>query len=77
MADLAYSRIKAFPVKLIDSINEELLLSAATIKAKYPISYADSFAAAVAMIKKCPFLTGDPEFKVLERQAIISIEWLT
>ena len=77
LADLAYSRIKAFPVKLIWYINEELLLSAATIKAKYPISYADSFAAAVAMINTCPLLTGDPEFKVLERQAIISIEWLT
>ncbi len=76
LADLAYSRIKAFPVKLIDNINEDLLLRAATLKANYPISFADSFAAALAMLNKCPLLTGDPEFKSLENEGVISIEWL-
>ena len=77
LADLAYARIKALPIKTIDRIDEELLLTAAGLKAKYPISYADSFAAALAMTKNCPLLTGDPEFTPLEKQDIISIEWLT
>ena len=77
MADLAYSRIKALPIKLIDRIDEELLLAAAGLKARYPISHADSFAAALAMISNCPLLTGDPEFRSLEKQGIISIEWLS
>ena len=77
LADLAYSRIKALPIKLIHRIDEELLLTAATIKAKYPISYADSFAAALAVINNCPLLTGDPVFRSLEKQGIISIQWLT
>ena len=77
LADLAYARIKALPIKTIDRIDEELLLTAAGLKAKYPISYADSFAAALAMTKNCPLLTGDPEFTSLEKQGIISIEWLT
>jgi predicted nucleic acid-binding protein len=77
LADLAYSRIKALPIMAIDRIDEELLLAAASLKAKHPISYADSFAAALAMIKNCPLLTGDPEFKSLEKQGIISIQWLT
>ena len=76
LAELAYARIKALPIKMIDRIDEELLLTAAGLKAKYPISYADSFAAALAMIKKCPLLTGDPEFTSLEKQGKISIEWL-
>jgi ribonuclease VapC len=76
LADLAYARIKALPIKMIDRIDEELLLTAAGLKAKYPISYADSFAAALAMIKNCPLLTGDPEFTSLEKQGIVSIEWL-
>jgi len=29
------------------------------------------------MIKNCPLLTGDPEFRSLEKQGIISIEWLS
>lgn len=76
VADLVYSRIKSLPIKQIDRIDEELLLAAAGIKAFYPVSYADSFAAALAMIKGCYLLTGDPEFKSLEKQGIIKIEWL-
>jgi len=75
-ADMAYSRIKAFPLNFIELIDEELLLTASTLKANYPISYADSFAAAMAKINRCPLLTGDPEFKVLEKEGIIKISWL-
>jgi len=77
LADLAYSRIKALPLKLIDHIHEELLLTAATLKANHPISYADCFAAALAIINRCPLVTGDPEFKSLEEEAVITVEWLT
>ena len=77
LADLAYSRVKALPIKLIDRIDEKLLLAAADLKAMYPISYADSFAAALAMINNCPLLTGDPEFEPLEKKGIITIKWLT
>ena len=76
-ADLAYARIKAFPLKLIDTIDEELLLTAATLKANYPISYADSFAAALAKVHNCTLLTGDIEFKTLEKEDIVSVKWLT
>jgi predicted nucleic acid-binding protein len=76
LADLAYARIKGLPVRLIDRIDEELLLTAARLKANHPISYADSFAAALAMINNCTLLTGDPGFRSLEKQGIISIEWL-
>jgi predicted nucleic acid-binding protein len=76
-ADLAYARIKAFPLTFIDKIDEELLLKAASLKAGYPISYVDSFAAALAKIHNCALLTGDPELKVLEKESIISIDWLT
>ena len=77
LADLAYSRIKALPLKLIDHIREELLLTAATLKANHPLSYADCFAAAMAMNNKCPLLTGDPECKSLAKEGLISVEWLT
>jgi predicted nucleic acid-binding protein len=76
VADLAYYRIKTLPLKRIDLIDEELLLTAGGLKARYPISYADSFAAALAVLNNCPLLTGDPEFKSLEKQGIISIDWL-
>jgi predicted nucleic acid-binding protein len=75
-ADLAFARIKAFPVRYIDIIDDGLLRKAARLKANYPISYADAFAASMATIHNASLLTGDPEFKKLEKKESISIEWL-
>ncbi len=47
---------------------------AAHLKAIYPISYADSFAAALAQSLGASLLTGDPEFSALDTE--IAIEWL-
>jgi uncharacterized protein len=76
LADLAFARIKAFPLQYIDIVDEEMLRTAARLKAFYPISYADAFAASLAVIKHSPLLTGDPEFRKLEKKENISIEWL-
>lgn len=76
IADLAYARIKDFPVAIIDTIDEKLLLSAASLKAIFPISYADAFAAALTRIYGAVLLTGDPEFKALEKKGLLTIKWL-
>lgn len=48
--------------------------SAADFKAGFRISLADAFAAALAKEKKAELVTGDPEFRALERE--IKISWL-
>lgn len=50
------------------------VIHAATIKAQYPISYADSFAVATAIRENAIIVTGDPDFKHVEK--IVKIEWL-
>ncbi len=72
-AQLTLSRIKELPIKLMD-IDEELALAAAHIKAEHSIAYADCFAAALSRLQKAVLLTGDPEFKKLEKD--IEIFWL-
>ena len=47
---------------------------AADFKARFKLSLADAFAAALAKEKKAELVTGDPEFKVLEKE--IKINWL-
>ena len=47
---------------------------AADFKARFKISLADAFAAALAKEKKAELVTGDREFKALEKE--IKIEWL-
>jgi len=55
-------------------VDRPLVFAAARLKARYPISYADAFAAAVAKQYRAPVMTGDPEFKALEPE--IAIHWL-
>lgn len=50
------------------------VIDAAKIKAQYPISYADSFAVATAIREKAAIITGDPDFKHVEK--IVKIDWL-
>lgn len=68
-------------VKIVDLLPIQIVapdvsqvMEAAHLKAKYPISYADAFAAALAMRYDAPVMTGDPEFLSLEK--LIAIRWL-
>ena len=54
--------------------DEPLIWKASELKAQYPISYADCFAAATALIHNASVVTGDPEFKKLTK--ILSVDWL-
>jgi uncharacterized protein len=46
---------------------------AAVLKARYPIAYADAFAAALAQKHGCPLVTGDPELRSI---AGLKLDWL-
>lgn len=48
--------------------------SAADFKTRFKISLADAFAAALAKEQNAELVTGDPEFKPLEKE--IDISWL-
>ena len=50
------------------------VIEAAKIKAQYPISYADCFVVATAIREKASIITGDPDFKHVEK--IVAIDWL-
>lgn len=50
------------------------VIQAARIKAQYSISYADCFVVATALKEEATILTGDTEFKNVEK--VVRIEWL-
>ena len=55
-------------------VDRELAESAALLKNEYDLGLADAFAAALAKEKKTELVTGDAEFKPLEKE--IKINWL-
>ena len=73
MAEQKRREIDAMPVELVDA-DQHLTRQAAIYKATCKMSYADCFAAALAKIKNAELITGDPEFKAVEKE--IKINWL-
>ncbi len=53
----------------------EDIWEAASLKARFPIAYADAFAAALAQKYNCPLLTGDLEFRRLDKLELDWIGW--
>ena len=63
----------SLPVEFVPT-TRALADAAADFKASHRISLADAFAAALAKEKKAELITGDPEFKTVEKE--IKIGWL-
>jgi predicted nucleic acid-binding protein len=67
--------IASLPIEIV-GVDDDLHLArqAAIYKARCKMSYADCFAAALAKLKNAELVTGDPEFKEVEKE--IKINWL-
>ena len=65
--------LKAAPIEFHPA-DRRLADTAADFKARFKMSLADAFAAALAREKKAELVTGDPEFKALAKE--INIRWL-
>ncbi len=73
VADDTMRNIESLPIEIVP-VDREITQVAAELKANYRMSYADTFAAALAMQKKAQLVTGDREFKQVEHD--IKIIWL-
>lgn len=65
--------IRTLPIKIIE-VDISLAREAARFKAFHKISYADCFAAALAKLHGGEVVTGDKEFKSVEKE--VKIAWI-
>ena len=77
IADSKSHEIAGMPLELVpvDARDLELVREAAIFKATKKMSYADCFAAALAKTRNAELVTGDREFKVVEKE-LKKIHWL-
>jgi len=71
--DEAAKILQGLPIDF-HSTSRALADVAVDFKARHKMSLADAFAAALAKEKKAELVTGDPEFKALEKE--IKVTWL-
>jgi predicted nucleic acid-binding protein len=75
-ADRLFADAEALPVDII-SVDDDLVIEAARLKATCNASYADCFAAALAIRHDVPVVTGDKEFLGLVKvQPRLLLNWL-
>lgn len=65
--------LRSLGIEFVDA-GWKLAREAARLKSKYRMSFADCFAAALARQEKAPLVTGDREFKQVERDT--KVRWL-
>ncbi|MDI6603450.1 MAG: type II toxin-antitoxin system VapC family toxin [Patescibacteria group bacterium] len=72
-AEEAAKTIESLPIEIIPA-DIELTRLAARFKSSYKLSYGDCFALALAKLRKTELVTGDKEFKVIEKE--VKINWI-
>lgn len=79
--DLAYGQrvVNGLRSRLVVvSAADSLVMAAATLKSRYALSYADAFAAATAVAKDAPLVTGDPKLRTVAAvEKKLKLEWIT
>jgi len=72
-ADEVAHLISTLPIQIVPA-DLDLTRQAAELKSKHRMSYADCFAAALARQRKAELVTGDRDFRQVERE--VKILWL-
>ncbi len=61
---------------VLHTIDDALVDEAVELKSHHGISYADAFAAALAVRLSVPLVTGDREFRKLEEDGLLELKWV-
>jgi ribonuclease VapC len=75
VAEQKAKEIAAMPIDIVGVADDlTLALQAAIFKATHKMAYADCFAAALAKTKNAELVTGDREFKAVDKE--VRVQWL-
>ena len=61
---------------VVASVDDALVDEATELKSKYPIAFADAFAAALAIRRGVALATGDKDFLHLEADGLLRLRWM-
>lgn len=75
MASEFLDSFRNLPLQLL-SVSDGLIDAAVELKSRFPISFADAFAAAQAMEFSVPLLTGDRDFLLLRDAGLMQVHWI-
>lgn len=75
-ANEVYGYLAQYPIDFVHDLSDPFLVTASKMKASYGLGFADAFAAATAAIHNAVLVTKDNDFRILQRDSTIKIEWV-
>jgi uncharacterized protein len=75
LAERFLSEVPTLPIQSLVP-DRKLIMDAARLKSRFPISYADAFAVETARRQRAALVTGDPELLELSRSEPIELLWI-
>jgi ribonuclease VapC len=75
MAERFLSELPVMPLQTFLP-DRKVILGAARLKSRFPISYADAFAVETARQQKAALVTGDPELFELAKHEPVELVWV-
>ena len=77
LAEEMLADVRQLPILLEDRVSPALMREAGRIRATYPLSYADAFAAGLARVRKGTLVSADrKEFGPVELAREVSVSWV-
>jgi ribonuclease VapC len=75
IAERFLSEVPTIPIQSLIP-DRRLIVDAARLKSRFPISYADAFAVETARRQRAALVTGDPELLALSKSEPIELVWI-
>lgn len=75
-ANEVYGFLVQYPVHYLEDLSDPFLVTVGRLKVHYGLGFADSFAAAAAVLNNAILVTKDNDFRPLEKKRIIKIRWV-
>lgn len=76
-ANEVYGLLAQYPILFIDDLSDPFLATTARLKVNYRLGFADSFAAATTVLHTSVLITKDNDFRPLQKNKLIDIEWIS
>lgn len=76
-ANEVYGLLAQYPIRFIDDLSDPFLATTARLKVNYRLGFADSFAAATAILCRSTLVTKDNDFRPLQKNKVLDVEWIS
>lgn len=75
-ANEIYGFLVQYPVHYLEDLSDPFLVTVGRLKVRFGLGFADSFAAATAVLNNAVLVTKDNDFRPLEKKKIIKVQWV-